>query len=329
MILMIYEDGDFSSFIVADWLEYHNKDCILVNDKKTDVCIKKISLNNNSNEIEVEIDKQLIINLNDITSYYWRRGMLEEKINSKEITTKNNNKEIEKTFNYHFVDNNRKNLEFLYYYLESKHSVGGRCNLDINKMYALDCAKKSGLKVPDTLITDSKNELVNFFNKNNRVISKPITNNISFIEEKVAFANVTVEVSKKDINDLGDLFYPTLFQEYIEKKYEIRVFVLKDKCYSMAIFSQLDEQTKIDFRNYNIKKLNRSVPFQLPKLIEDNIISFMQKINLDTGSIDLIMSNNNEFVFLEVNPVGQFGMVSVPCNYYIEKRIAEYLMNNG
>ena len=31
-------------------------------------------------------------------------------------------------------------------------------------------------------------------------------------------------------------------------------------------------------------------------------------------------------VFLEVNPVGQFGMVSLPCNYQLEKRIAQYLI---
>ena len=329
MVLMIYEDGDLSSFAVADWIEHFNKTCILVNDENSDVNLKHILSTNNTNEIEIEIDKQLIVNLNDITAYYWRRGMLEGKINPKEITTKINNSEIEKTLNYHFFDNNKKNIEYLYYCLEGKHSVGSRHNQDINKIYALDCAKKSGLKIPDTLITNSKKQLVNFLIKNRRVISKPITNNIRLlIEEKVSFMNYTEEVTKEDINNLNDFFYPTLFQEYIEKKCEIRTFVLKDKCYSMAIFSQLDEQTKMDFRKYNTERPNRSVPFQLPKLVENSIINFMKEIKQDTGSIDLIMKENNEFVFLEVNPVGQFGMVSVPCNYYIEKRIAEYLIKN-
>lgn len=326
---MIYEDGDFSSFTVADWIEYFNKDCILINDHNSDVSIKNILSTINNSEIEIEIDNQLIVNLNDITAYYWRRGMLENKINRNEITTKVNNTEIEQIFNYHFYDNYKKSLEYLDYSLEGKHSVGSKHNQDINKMYALDCAKRSGLKIPDTLITNNKEQLVNFFNKYSRIISKPITNNIDFeIEDKVLFANYTEEVTKEDIHILNDLFYPTLFQEYIEKKCEIRVFVLKGKCYSMAIFSQLDEQTRIDFRNYNTIKPNRNVPFQLPELIENSIIGFMKEIKQDTGSIDLIMKENNEFVFLEVNPVGQFGMVSGPCNYYIEKRIAEYLIKN-
>jgi len=46
---------------------------------------------------------------------------------------------------------------------------------------------------------------------------------------------------------------------------------------------------------------------------------------LNSGSIDILVTPNNEYVFLEVNPVGQFGMVSQPCNYYLEKRIAERL----
>jgi len=51
----------------------------------------------------------------------------------------------------------------------------------------------------------------------------------------------------------------------------------------------------------------------------------MKKINLDNGSIDIIVDNNGKYYFLEINPVGQFGMVSIPCNYYLEKKIANYL----
>ena len=39
----------------------------------------------------------------------------------------------------------------------------------------------------------------------------------------------------------------------------------------------------------------------------------------------MIQSDKNELVFLEINPVGQFGMVSSPCNYYLEKKVASKL----
>lgn len=51
----------------------------------------------------------------------------------------------------------------------------------------------------------------------------------------------------------------------------------------------------------------------------------MNKINLNCGSIDILVDNNLNYFFLEVNPVGQFGMVSFPCNYNLENHIANYL----
>ena len=51
----------------------------------------------------------------------------------------------------------------------------------------------------------------------------------------------------------------------------------------------------------------------------------MDLLNLDCGSIDMILTPKNEYVFLEVNPIGQFGMTSYPCNFQLEKRIAEIL----
>ena len=52
----------------------------------------------------------------------------------------------------------------------------------------------------------------------------------------------------------------------------------------------------------------------------------MKNLKLDTGSIDMIVTLDGEYVFLEINPIGQFGMVSYHCNYHLEKRIAEYII---
>lgn len=51
----------------------------------------------------------------------------------------------------------------------------------------------------------------------------------------------------------------------------------------------------------------------------------MKTIGLDTGSLDFVYSSDKKFYFLEVNPVGQFGMVSRPCNYNLELKVAQFL----
>jgi glutathione synthase/RimK-type ligase-like ATP-grasp enzyme len=93
----------------------------------------------------------------------------------------------------------------------------------------------------------------------------------------------------------------------------------------MAILSQNDEQTKIDFRHYNAQKPNRNVPYLLPEEISIKIDRLMKKLRLKTGSVDMIVTGADEFFFLEVNPVGQFLNVSHTCNYNLEKKVAAYL----
>ena len=147
------------------------------------------------------------------------------------------------------------------------------------------------------------------------------------IHEKLQFLTTTRVITENNINSLTERFFPSLFQKNIEKKYEIRTFILGEESFSMAIFSQLDIQTQEDFRNYNNNRPNRNVPYTLPEELEKSIFRLMRKLGLQSGSIDLIKSSmDNQYYFLEVNPVGQFGMVSKPCNYFLEKKVAEYLI---
>ncbi len=113
--------------------------------------------------------------------------------------------------------------------------------------------------------------------------------------------------------------------EYIEKAYEIRVFILGDKLFSMAIFSQKNEQTKTDSRKYDYHNPNRMVPYLLPNLIERKLKALFKQLSLGTGSVDLIKSKNNEYYFLEINPDGQYGFMSETCNYNLDYEIANYL----
>lgn len=122
---------------------------------------------------------------------------------------------------------------------------------------------------------------------------------------------------------MNTYLFPSLLQQNIDKKYELRIFYLNEKCYSMAIFSQNDEQTKVDFRNYNWDKPNRNVPYTLPNKIKNKLIIFMNSMGLKTGSIDLIVTPKDDYIFLEVNPVGQYGMVSIPCSYNLDYEIAK------
>ena len=70
----------------------------------------------------------------------------------------------------------------------------------------------------------------------------------------------------------------------------------------------------------------RYIPYKLPLNIEKKLLKLVDHFNYTTGSIDIIKSIDGDYIFLEFNSVGQFGMTSKPCNYFLEKKIAEYLI---
>jgi ATP-GRASP peptide maturase of grasp-with-spasm system len=199
----------------------------------------------------------------------------------------------------------------------------------INKLFALDKANSCGFNIPKTLVTNEKSKLHEFYKEcREEIITKDTSAPIAIAAFNRAYIIYAEKVSLDEINHLPAKFPMSLFQGEIEKEYEVRSFFLNDDIYSMAIFSQSDNQTKIDFRRYNLAKPNRNVPYKLPEEMEVMIRKFMTTIEYQTGSFDFIKGKDGKYYFLEINPIGQFGMVSSPCNYDIERKIAKFLMDN-
>jgi len=210
--------------------------------------------------------------------------------------------------------------------MSQKRSIGGKnSSVSDNENIVLDKARQLGLLTPERLTTNFLQELIDFKSKVGKVITKTYWAPLQYDEGDYWIPMYTEEITDSIIEKLPPKFGISYFQEKIDKKYELRVFYLKGEFYTMAIFSQQDEQTQVDFRKYNHKKPNRTVPFKLHKEIDNKLDKLMDSLDLDCGSIDIVVDKNNNYYFLEVNPVGQFGMTSYPCNYYLEKRIAKYL----
>lgn len=207
------------------------------------------------------------------------------------------------------------------------------CNIEavnsLDKTKQLILASKAGLDIPESLITNDRKQAIAFLQKlKGKSIIKPLAESEIFGTPENKYS-ISPKLLSKDFFRYfkRKKFLPSLIQEYLEKDIELRIFYLDSECYAMAIFSQLDEQTKVDYRNYNFKKPNRFVPYNLPKTILKSIQCFMEYAGLNTGSIDMIKTKSGRFVFLEVNPKGQYDMVSNPCNYFLEEKIALSLIN--
>ena len=201
--------------------------------------------------------------------------------------------------------------------LESKRHINKESNSSVNKLFVLEKAKEVGLDVPNYFLAENTDDVLL-----NKTITKTIAEGMyleNIFEDEFAYTYTSVVIKKSK-----QKLFPSFFQEKIEKDFEVRSFYLRNKIWSFAIFSQNDEKTKVDFRNYNEEKPNRNVGYNLPKEVEGKIDLLMKSLDLNCGSIDL-MKSGDTFYFLEINPIGQFLSLSYTCNYYLEKEIANYL----
>jgi ATP-GRASP peptide maturase of grasp-with-spasm system len=324
MILIISEPKDVSTNDVIEWLIYEKKPFIRVNpDSK--ICVKHIEITSQDTRCLLSIEG-VNLYLSDVTGVWFRRGQI--NLDYRSSFTDILDKTIQAGIQSHLSFELKTLHDLIYYFFKtgSAYMLGDFHLRHSNKVINLLKALEAGLEIPNTSISDNHGCLSDLA-KNGSLITKGIQTNLSAFHINIPYYYMTSEVATIDINaDLNTKFFPTLVQRKIEKIYEIRTFYIKGKCYSTAIFSQNDSSTSIDYRNYNIVRPNRFIPYSLPDEIEDKLCKFMASTGLDTGSIDLIFTTDQKYIFLEVNPVGQYGgMVSIPGNYYLDKLIAQEL----
>lgn len=301
---------DMSTSDVILWINHLNKELnITTNYDEIEVTDLKINLNNDNCQLDIANTT-----INDKTSFWYRRGMFY-----------NDNIGINKIYN--------ESYKTILKFLEDNFAKNQLNKFKDNKVYKLKMlyeAVNLGIKIPDTLATTNGEDVKKFISKNKIIIAKSLENpffKIPYKNHEITLTTHTNYITEDSLTKVPQKFLPTLFQEYIEKQFEIRTFYLKGEFKSMVIFSQQNEKTKIDFRNYDYARPNRNVPFQLPKNLEKKLHKLMLKLNLDCGSFDIIYTPNGEYYFLEVNPIGQFQWVSSNCNYFLERMIAETLID--
>ena len=222
----------------------------------------------------------------------------------------------------------KKNVYSSLYSLSTINSyLGGEFvnHMMTNKFRILMEAAKLGITIPKTIITNNRKALLEFIRLNGKCISKPLFEVASIeSDDKSRTIMYTRIIDTLDFETLPDIIFPSMVQKYIEKEYEIRVFVFNQEFYAAAIFSQGHEETSIDFRNMSKYNIPRIVPYVLPEKLEFSLSKLFDRLKINTGSLDLIRSGT-DYYFLEINTCGQYGFISDCCNYHLDERIANYL----
>ncbi len=320
MILILSTDGDASTNDVINWLYHNNEIFFRLNDN--DILKYEFHFQLNENEdlfFNIKTERGNL-HSNDISIVWLRKfGYYSAIPNFNLLHKKYGGSLIQQIKSEYFGA-----LNLILLSLRNKKWFMKPTYAEPDKINVLSHAVKVGLKIPYTTIVNSKEGLMKAL-QNHNMITKSLKDCHSFVLPQHFVTMYTTSIFEDIVDNIPEIYMPSLIQERQEKEYEIRIFYIDKLFYSMIIFSQNDTQTKEDFRKYNWTKPNRNVPYKLPKEIENKLTQLMINLNIETGSIDMIYTIKNEYVFLEVNPCGQFGMVSKPCNYRLEEIIANYL----
>ncbi len=331
MILIFTSENDLSTLEVAKRLKSMGNEFYIINPEEN---IFKFSYLNDTGIYFYHSIENKNINLLNASACWWRRTGLGinnffnandtlnrlENFDSNLIEILKGKKSI---VNSEFIA--LKEYIFNRIYETSRINLGHPNLFGLNRLKTLDLAKKHGFITPNfEVLTNTK------FLANSSIgevfVTKAIDDGIYHLIEGKSYYTYTELQQKNDFINKEVAIFPSLIMNLIEKKFEIRTFYIDGYFYSMAIFSQSNKQTEVDFRKYSETKPNRNEPFKLPKELEAKLDNLFKEIGLNTGSVDFIVDKNDQFVFLEINPVGQYGMTSEPCNYNLDNVIAKYLI---
>ncbi|MEK7642518.1 MAG: hypothetical protein AAB392_01850 [Patescibacteria group bacterium] len=196
--------------------------------------------------------------------------------------------------------------------------------LSSNKLYQQKVALEAGLVVPPTLVSNSPEDVVNFSKHCNGLLLKTIgyiklDDDGKYFLYSNRFTHTEIQTSDRAIHNA-----PVFAQKYIEKLYEHRVMVIGNRVLSCRINSQASQVSRIDWRHYDFEKVAHDYVV-LPEDIQHKLLCFMSKIGLRYGAIDLIETPSGEFVFLEINPSGQWGWIHDLAGLPIPEAVAEML----
>jgi len=192
------------------------------------------------------------------------------------------------------------------------------------KPYQLQVAKQLGLRIPQTLVTNDPNSIRAAFHSFGSMIVKPCRSGYAVVdgEERAIYTSRLLAEHLEFLEEAR--LSPAIYQEHIPKRVDIRATVVGSQIFAAAIDSQSDPAAAVDWRHTTNPNLPH-VPIELPVQVQACLHSLMSKLGLTFGAIDLVQTPDGEFVFLEVNPNGQWLWIDDQLNLGITEAIVAWL----
>jgi glutathione synthase/RimK-type ligase-like ATP-grasp enzyme len=181
-----------------------------------------------------------------------------------------------------------------------------------DRIYQLSVANDCGFRVPATIVSQSRREVMDFAAQ----LRCPI------VVKAVAGTHPTFLLTRflgdpADINELAYQACPAIYQEFIPGTRHIRLNCFGDRSYAAML-----ETEELDWRpNLSIPISSVDVPEELHRAVR----KVLDALELSMGVIDIKLTPEGEYVWLEVNPQGQFLFLDALTDLNLIERFSDYL----
>lgn len=187
------------------------------------------------------------------------------------------------------------------------------------KAYQLKIAQEIGFAIPATLMTNDPDAVRLFVDA--RGYRNVVYKSFSSTHEEWRETRL---LKTEELALIDNVRYsPVIFQEYVEADVDLRITVVDDSIFPAAIHSQQTAykvDCRIDIGNALIESTT------LPADLEEKIMSLMRRLGLVYGAIDMRLTPDGRYVFLEINPAGQWLYIEQATRQPISSRLAKALV---
>jgi len=202
----------------------------------------------------------------------------------------------------------------------------GRQRAAENKQRQLRLAERAGLRVPRTLVTNDPAAARQFFAETGGQMVAKLLRPLTVSMDAVASFVYTNRVREEDLAGADALRHcPMVFQELIPKACELRIAFVAGETFAGALDASGTSRGQTDWRRVAPEEC-RWQKTQLPTEVASGLQALMSELGLVFGAVDLIYTPAGEYVFLEVNPGGEWGMLERDLGLPISEAIAKALL---
>jgi hypothetical protein len=194
------------------------------------------------------------------------------------------------------------------------------------KATQLKVAGELGFELPPTLITNSPTDLLEFYRQHGGDIVCKLAGTALQRSVGWTFARYTEAVSTRDIAHAHSIaLCPVIFQARVPKQVELRITVVGRHVFAAEIHSQTSNHTRLDWRRYDEHNTPHAVHV-LPAATEERCRELVGRLGLRYGAIDMIRTPDGRYVFIEINPNGQYLWIERQTGLPISDAICNLLM---